>query len=383
MLDCTKPGLFGSFSNTTRHEASTFLITLAALYRNMDVRFFASQSEAGTRLPLFPADFRNATFYGVSNGRKTHFLNGSQTDIMPASAGRITRNKLETKQLLHGRNLNTPVGGIVSARRTETLVALYNAGIRRFVLKPLTGSLGKGVHVNQTASQIAAMLKAYPEAEFLLEQNIVGREYRLFVAGGTVAAAYARSPIHVVGDGTNSIRALYEERQKRRATNPFTATRIPDEAALDLALLMRRRTWQDVPAKGEVVWLNTDTLPSGSGDFPCCIDTVSPKLKQLAIAATQAVSAPHAALDMILDTNDEPYVLELNLRPMIAGLSFPWPTGRWNLNAPHAILDTLFGDERRQTRSISGFDFAALRSEIFREGRKTRGVNAADFVEYA
>jgi cyanophycin synthetase len=380
MADFTQPEMALSMKSLMAHEAASFLIALYAFERNLTVRFFRDQFEAGVNLPLLVRALSDATLYSISNEAKTHFFCGSQSDILNRSTAVVTKDKLKTKALLHAKNLNTPVGGVVSSSNAKLLSDLYTAGVRRFVVKPVAGSLGKNTHLHQTASQVVAILRGNPETEFILEQHVAGQEHRLFVVGQEVVAAYQRIAGFVVGNGVDSIRTLCGKYDDLRKTNPFTANRLLDHTEVELALLLNGRTWTDVPKPNEVVKLTKDGVLSGQNAFPWSLNSISQETKQLAVKAMQTVSARAGALDMIIDGRGVPYVLEINLRAMIAPLSFPWPTGPWNMNVPKALVDDIFGKADSNERSVASFDFAGLRAELFRDGRTSRGVNAADFM---
>jgi cyanophycin synthetase len=382
MADFTQPEMALSMKSLVAHEAASFLIALYAAERGLEVRFYRSQAEAGVDRPLNARTVPDATLFSLSSGAKTHFFNSSHSDQVNRSAGLITKDKLKTKALLHAKNLNTPVGGVVSSSNAKLLSDLFTAGVRRFVVKPVTGSLGKNTHLNQTASQVVAILRGNPETKFILEQHVAGQEHRLFVVGQDVVAAYQRIAGFVVGNGVDSIRTLARKYDDLRKTNPFTANRLLDPTEVELALLLNGRKWTDIPKPNEVVKLSKDGVLSGQNAYPWSLNAISQETKQLAINAMQTVSARAGALDMIIDGRGVPYVLEINLRAMIAPLSFPWPTGPWNMNVPKALVDDIFGRVDRTERSATSFDFAAMRAEIFRDGRKSRGVNAEDFMQF-
>lgn len=381
MADFAQPAMALSMKSLMAHEAASFLIALYAIERGLTVHFYRNQAEADVDRPLLARSVSDATLFSISNEARTHFFCGAQSDQLNRSAAVVSKDKLKTKALLHAKNLNTPVGGMVSTSNAKLLSDLYTAGVRRFVVKPVAGSMGENTHLNQSAKQVIAILRGNPGTEFILEQHVQGQEHRLFVVGQEVVAAYQRVPSFVAGNGVDNIRTLCSKFDDLRRTNPFTANRLLDPTEVELALLLNRRTWADVPKPNEVVKLSKDGVLSGQNPYPWSLHRISPETKQLAVKAMQTVSARAGALDMIIDARGVPYVLEINLRAMIAPLSFPWPTGPWNMNVPKALVDDIFGKADGTVRSVASFDFAGLRAELFRDGRTSRGVNAADFIE--
>ena len=85
---------------------------------------------------------------------------------------------------------------------------------------------------------------------------------------------------------------------------------------------------------------------------------------------------------MIVQPSGEAYVLEINIRAWIGSHSFPHPNGAYNLTVPTALVQSLFGPPRTKGRVVLGFDFIALSAEVFREGRASEGVKAADFAQF-
>lgn len=377
------PANFEQLRQIRRHETSTFLIAVAALQNGLDVVFYRSQAEAGTRHALFSATVDKAIFYSVSDGRRRHFLIATQTDQVSASTASVTGSKAATKELLHRKNIDTAIGGPVSAANPRLLHDLARAGVRRFVLKPAVGSLGKGTFVNQTAQQAADVLRLNPSVEYVIEQYISGREHRVYVVDDKVVAAYWHRPPSVEGDGALSIRALYARHQAERAGNPFIADRGLATAEIELALLLQQVGWDSVPAAGQRVWLNTKPFPDGQSEFFVCTDALPDAIRKTALAAARAVASRNCAIDMMVTPAGQAFVLEVNSRPMIGVHCFPHPTGRFNLEVPQAILRSLFPQRSDPVREVETLDFQALRAEVFRDGRTTKGVDAAGFATFA
>jgi len=381
-ITLTDPAFFNQIRATKGHGASTYLVTLAALTQGLSVTFFRSQAEAGINHPLFAKEVAEPIFYRVSNTRRAHFFNGTQSDRISATACAATKDKLKTKALLHAKNLNTPVGGVMSAHDHVLLGRLHQAGVRRFVIKPVAGSLGKGVFLNQTAQQVAGYLQANPEQSFVVEQHIKGFEHRVHVVDGVVVTALQRVANHVVGNGFDTVASLFAARQEDRKRNPYLVEKTADVAEVEMALLSRGGAWSDVPPLGQTVWLAANGLPNPQGDIILSFDTLPEAAKHLAVAATKAVAAQSAGLDILVEPSGTAYVLEINIRPWIGAQSFPHPKGDYNLTLPNALVQSVFGAPNPQPRPLLGFDYQALGAEVFRQGRVTKGVAAADFARF-
>jgi len=381
-IDFTAPAFFEVLRHNKGHAANSYLVTLAALVQGLLVTFFRNQREAGLKNPLFADEVSEPIFYRISNGRRAHFFNGTQSDRTSAAAALTTKDKLKTKALLHAKNLNTPVGGLMSAQDHALLGRLHQAGVKRFVIKPIAGSLGKGIFLHQSAEQVFQYLQANPKDSFLVEQHISGFEHRVYVVDGKAVTAYNFVPDNVVGNGHDTVRSLLLSRQDQRKFNPWTIDKPTDLAQVEMALLDRGRSWSTVPAHGQIIWLTGNTFPDMNGNWMFSLDRLPDTAKQLAISATKAVAAYNAGVDILVTPSGEPFVLELNIRAWIGGHSFPYPKGNFNLTVPTALIQSLFGPPTATPRDVLGFDFQGLGAEVFREGRTSKGVEAADFAQF-
>ena len=382
LIDLSAPAFFNAMRTNTRHMGSAYLMTLAALMHGLNVSFFRNQREAGLKNPLFPAEVTEPIFYSVSNAYRTLFFNGTQSERTSLSAALDTKNKFKTKALLHAKNLNTPVGGLMSAQDHGLLGRMHQAGVKWFVIKPVAGSLAEGVFLHQTAQQVFEYLQANPTESYMVEQHISGFEHRVYVVNGVAVAAFQRVPNHVVGNGIDNVRALFAARQEQRKCNPVLVDMPADMAEVEMALVGRGGAWSDVPEQGQIVWLAANSLPSKQIDYVPSLHTLPKTAKLLAGAAAKAVAAYNAGLDIIVEPSGEAYVLELNIRAGIASHSFPHPNGEYNLTVPTALIQSLFGPPKAAQRPVLGFDFQALSVEVFREGRTSKGVEAADFAQF-
>ena len=200
---------------------------------------------------------------------------------------------------------------------------------------------------------------------------------------GVAVLAYQTVPHHVVGNGSDNVRSLFATRQDRRKLNPFKIDKPADLAEVEMALLSRGGTWADVPATGQIVWLAANAIPDSQSDFLLSLEKLPEAAKQLAVAATKAVAAYSAAVDMIIHPSGTPYVLEINIRAYIGAPSFPNSDSEYNLTLPNAMLESLFGLPRAPTPSLLSFDFQSLGAEVFREGRTSTGVDAAKFAAFS
>jgi D-alanine-D-alanine ligase-like ATP-grasp enzyme len=357
-------------------------MALTALLDGVGVKFFRSQQEARVKIPTFASEYKSPVFCELSVGKTSRYFVASQSDKLNAKAAANSRDKLLTKQILHRHGLNSPFGGGAAAGKLLTIQEMINAGVPRVVVKPIVGSLAKGVVLNLSPRAAADYISGNPSEKFVVEQQIIGREYRVYVAGNRVLGAFTRLPQHVIGDGLSTIQVLFQAKADGRLLNPRFNGRAVDFALAELALLRRRDRMDRIPAKGEIVGLATDALSNDAGDRVYASDTLPPAAAELCVAAVKAMGLVAGGVDVMVDQHGVPYILELNIRAMIALHSFPYPIGPWNLEVPRGILRHFLPASKVASKIVTSFDFAALEVELLREGRSDRGVNAADFATF-
>gem|GEM_PF-1290954 len=380
--DFTAPVFFDVLKQLRGHEAGSYLMALAALCDGVESRFFRSQQDAQITYPLFDAEYNRPVFQSLSFGQHRRYFVGSQSDTVSPEAALNSRDKLRTKKILHRNKLATPFGGGASADHLMAIQEIAKAGIRRVVVKPIAGSQAKGVVLNLTPRAAAEYVVSRPSETFIVEQQIIGREYRVYVAGNRMIGAFARTPQHVVGDGSATIQALMQAKAESRLRNPYFNSRPLDFAMAERVVQRRNDSMDRVPAHGEVVGLAADTLMNEAGDRNYATNTISKAAADLCVAATKAMGLVAAGVDVMLDQRGVPYVLEVNVRAMISLHCFPHPIGHWNLELPRGIIRSFLPIDRITPRRVIGFDYAALKTELFREGRAVGGVNAADFASF-
>ena len=380
--DFTAPVFFDVLKQLRGHEAGSYLMALAALCDGVESRFFRSQQDAQITYPLFDAEYNRPVFQSLSFGQHRRYFVGSQSDTVSPEAALNSRDKLRTKKILHRNKLATPFGGGASADHLMAIQEIAKAGIRRVVVKPIAGSQAKGVVLNLTPRAAAEYVVSRPSETFIVEQQIIGREYRVYVAGNRMIGAFARTPQHVVGDGSATIQALMQAKAESRLRNPYFNSRPLDFAMAERVVQRRNDSMDRVPAHGEVVGLAADTLMNEAGDRNYANDTIPAAVVDLCVAATKAMGLVAAGVDVMLDQRGVPYILELNIRAMISLHCFPHPTGNWNLEVPRGIIRNFLPVRNIAPRVLTGFDYHAMTAELFREVRADSGVNAADFATF-
>jgi len=179
-------------------------------------------------------------------------------DLNDGAVIRLLKNKYETSQVLARHGLPAPRSVLVPRRtRMRRLTTLVADLPRPLVVKPVTGSGGKGISVNVAsprALRIAVGKARRRNRKVLVEEHVPGTDFRIVLMDGEVLDVVQRYPAFVIGDGDRSIRALIREKNERRRAAGIKYE-IPIDRALSRRLRRRGLTLRSTPELGERVVL--------------------------------------------------------------------------------------------------------------------------------
>ena len=124
----------------------------------------------------------------------------------------IAANKHATKNLLGEMGVPVPKG--YKIRDIEDLEGVIEKIGFPIVIKPLDGNHGKGatvgIHSMEDAQIAFEKAKEYSR-NVIVEQQLVGDDYRALVVNNRLIAVAKRVPAHVIGDGKKTIQELIDE----------------------------------------------------------------------------------------------------------------------------------------------------------------------------
>jgi cyanophycin synthetase len=203
------------------------------------------------------------------------------------------------------------------------------------VIKPLNLAHGEGVIVNIKnikdllyESDIA--LEKYKT--IAVEKYIRGRDHRLLVVDGKFVSSVMRIPATVIGDGKNSIKKLINIENKNPLrgvgyTKPLVKIEINDETKK--LLIKNEYTLDEVPRKGEVIYLKETSNQSKGGETEVITDKVHKSYIKLAEKAAKVIGLKYAGVDIVTeDISKDNYgnlgkVIEVNSFPGIDMHQYP------------------------------------------------------------
>jgi len=293
-----------------------------------------------------------------------HYFYRSRGDLVQNAAVSTVHNKLLTKKLLQEKKVSTPKGFQIrkNINFNEVLEKMDKENISfPIVIKPIYGSLGKGVITNikteqELSSALLVMNSNIEYDEFVLEEYLPGEEYRVYVVNNEVIAATKRIPANVIGDGVSTIEQLIKSKNKIRQENPYLQTKlikIDDE--INEFLSKRKKRITDIPNKNEVVYLKGKSNISSGGDPIDVTDVLTKEMKESAIVAINSIPGlTHAGVDIIVFEN-KAYVIEINATAGIVLHLFPLEGEPRNV--PEKIMDYYFPNTKKPSTKLKNIYF--------------------------
>lgn len=193
------------------------------------------------------------------------------------------------------------------------------------IIKPNSQSQGAEVNLVFNAKELSQALARIFKIEqvALVEKYLPGKDYRVVVLDSKIISAYQRIPLHVVGDGRQSVLSLLEIKQKK-FNKDGRDTRIDFSNPT-----MRRKierggyTLRAVLPKGKKVFLLDNANLSTGGDALDVTRRIHPSFQKIAIEVTRKMGLRMAGVDIMLTVGDITqdsketiyYIIEINAAP--------------------------------------------------------------------
>jgi cyanophycin synthetase len=266
----------------------------------------------------------------------------------------LAGDKWASKAVLVRHGLPTPAAFAVdledeAAKALEVLGGLV-------AVKPNAGSQGRGVSTNLNDEE--QVRHAFRQASrvnrvVMVERHHVGRDHRILVVDGKVAAVTEREPPAVAGDGVRSIGELVTALNKdprRGEDHEKPMTKIVINSRVQAFLQRSDRTSLTVPAPDETVALSAiGSMSQGSRSIDRT-DLIHPEIEAVAVEAAKAIGLDIAGVDILARDIGLPLreadaqIIEVNSSPGLRMHLFPAEGQARNVAAP--ILDYLFPESR-------------------------------------
>ena len=259
--------------------------------------------------------------YGKWQQRIQATVTGRTSYIAVELAG----DKEETNKILATRGLPVPRQELV--RSADRAVSAAKRLGYPVVTKPYNGNHGRGISIHLTSEEeVRAGFAAAAEhsSSVIVETYLTGDDHRLLVVNGELIAATRRTPGHVIGDGSATIRQLIDQVNKdpRRGVGHEKAmTRIELDEQAGMMLARVSMTSDSVPASGQVVMLRSTANLSTGGTATDVTDVIHPDNRDMAMRAVTAIGLDVGGVDFLSPDITESYkqvgggICEVNAAP--------------------------------------------------------------------
>jgi cyanophycin synthetase len=250
--------------------------------------------------------------------------------------GNLTKDKVVTKTVLRSVGIDTPQG-IIAISRDQAVAEIREKKLRYpLIVKPLDGSLARGVTWNVTSEDEVALavshaLTAYGDRKgisIMVEEMFVGDEYRVLIYKGRIASCIKKVPAGITGDGVSTIQTLIKNfNRQRRHGFEIKLDTIAKKTLSDAGFTLKTVLLKDVFFK-----LRNNLNMSDGGRSIECTEKMSPALQKICIQAVDAVGLTYGGIDLltnqlssknpayvILEVNPNPYY-NMHEKPLVEGV---------------------------------------------------------------
>lgn len=288
--------------------------------------------------------------------------NGNMTKLDTYISPLIMANKVVTKKVLAKSGFHVPASiEVQTQQQAEQVYPLVSH--KAIVIKPKSTNFGIGITIfKEPQFSKVDFLKAVEialreDVDVMIEDYIVGTEYRFFVVGDETKAVLLRVGAHVVGDGVHTIAQLVDLKNDNPLRGDGSKTPLKKIKIGEIELLQLKEqgyTPETVVEKGVVVQLRANSNISTGGDSIDMTDDMHPSYKKIAVGISKAMFAEICGVDLIIpDYTKDAFseveqarngyhygVIEANFNPMMMMHIYPAQGQSRRLTLP--ILQLLF-----------------------------------------
>ena len=266
--------------------------------------------------------------------------NGNMTSHDSYISPLIMENKVVTKKVLAKAGFNVPQ----SIEFTDVKSAVENFPLfenQAVVIKPKSTNFGLGISIfQQGVTDREDFAKAVEIAfredkEIMVEDYLLGTEYRFFVLGDQTLAVLLRVPANVIGDGVHTVAELVAAKNDHPLRGDGSRTPLKKIALGDIEQLQLKEqglTVDSIPAKDQLVQLRANSNISTGGDSIDMTEEMHASYKEIAVGISKAMGAAVCGVDLIIPDLKKPAepslrswgVIEANFNPMMMMHIFPF-----------------------------------------------------------
>ena len=281
-------------------------------------------------------------------GKYLRYVQAAMTSQTSAVGVELAQDKDETKDRLERNGIPVPKGKVVYTLKEATKAAAELG--RPVVVKPVNGRQGYAVSLEvSTPEEMKVAFQAAKEfsSAILIEEMLVGLNYRIVVVGGRMVAASERLLPHVIGDGVSSIRDLIATENKnplRGDGHEKPLTKIKVDSDVLTHLQHAGMSLDTVPKRGEHVTLSNRSNLSTGATAHDVTDQVHPSIARMCERAARLIGLDVCGIDLVIPDiatrMTSGGVIEINASP---GLRMHhYPSAGMPRDVGQAVVDALF-----------------------------------------
>lgn len=168
---------------------------------------------------------RQDNFIELSNNGNTQFIKqATKTSLDTYATVLAMENKVVTKEIVQRSGIVVPAGDDYASIE-EALIDYPLHKDKAIVIKPNSTNFGLGITIFKDKYTVEDYRRGLELAfahdnKVIVEEFMLGKEYRFFVIGSETVAVLHREPANVIGDGVSTIVQLVEDKNK----NPLRGT---------------------------------------------------------------------------------------------------------------------------------------------------------------
>lgn len=242
-----------------------------------------------------------------NNMGQTEMFYGSRPMRSSANGKMISANKLLTLDFVAKMGVNVPLYLLYDGDNEQLEAFLQHN--RPIVVKPNDSEKSKGVSIGINGMQqlhdaINLAKNCSKKGEVLLQKQIFGKLYRLYVLNGKLAAASLRKPAFVVGDGFSTVEQLINQKN----TDPMRG----DDSSYPLKRIDLAKATKfldgainNVLPKNDKLYVSEIASISAGGEAMDVTDSVNENLAKLTENIAQQLGLFVAGFDIICDDISE------------------------------------------------------------------------------
>ena len=304
----------------------------------------------------------------------------------------ITSDKHSTRMLLERAGVPVPQGRRFGSNDTKSAIDYADELGYPVVLKPLRGTGGRGVVTDiQDATELQWAFDAlkgtrYERRDVVVEEQVPGDAYRIFVLGNQVLSVCQYRNGAVRGDGTLTVGELLLQKHRMRMRNPHLMNRpIKFDESTEYQLGRLGLDFDSVLGEAEEAVFTLNPNFQQGGETVEVLNEVHPSILDASVQAVKAIPGlAFSGVDFIMPDHTQPLssqrsgICELNAHPAQTSHEFPLYG-----DPGHVSLDIVRYAAEQRGLQVSAYPAEELHLALDVRGRVTRSGYLAWFRDHA